>query len=70
MCPLLGQLGLKLLNRLRLGLSHLENHKFRHNFQECVSPIFSCGQDIETTTPFRPSLAPIKIVRGKPSFSR
>ena len=44
--------GLKLLTRLRLGLSHLGDHKFRHNFQDCVSPMCYCGQDIETTTHF------------------
>ena len=44
--------GLKLLTRLRLGLSHLGDHKFRHNFQECVSPMCYCGQNIETTTHF------------------
>ena len=44
--------GLTLLTRLRLGLSHLGDHKFRHNFQDCVSPMCSCGQDIETTTHF------------------
>ena len=27
--------GLKLLTRMRLGLSHLANHKSRHNFQDC-----------------------------------
>ena len=27
--------GLKLLTRLWLGLTHLGNHKFRHNFQDC-----------------------------------
>ena len=41
--------GLKLLTRLRLGLSHLGDHKFRHNFQDCVSPM--C-QDVETSTHF------------------
>ena len=41
--------GLKLLTRLRLGLSHLGDHKFRYKFQQCVSPVCSCGQDIETT---------------------
>ena len=30
--------GLKLLNRLRLGLSRLDEHKFNHNFKECVNP--------------------------------
>ena len=44
--------GLKLLTRLRLGLSHLGDHKFRHNFQDCVSPMCYCGLDIETTTHF------------------
>ena len=29
--------GLKLLTRLRLGLSHLNEHKFNHNFEECVN---------------------------------
>ena len=27
--------GLRLLTRLRLGLSHLNEHKFNHNFKEC-----------------------------------
>ena len=44
--------GLKLLTRMRLGLSHLANHKFRHNFQDCLNPICSCGQEIETTSHF------------------
>ena len=29
--------GLKLLTRLRLGLSHLNQHKFSHNFQDCLN---------------------------------
>ena len=44
--------GLKLLTRLRLGLSHLRYHKFRHNFQDCINPICVCGLEIETTTHF------------------
>ena len=45
--------GLKLLTRLSLlGLSHLRYHKFRHNFQDCINPIFFCGLEIETTTHF------------------
>ena len=44
--------GLTLLTRLRLGLNHLGDHKFRHNFQDCVSSMCSCDQDIETTTHF------------------
>ena len=44
--------GLKLLTRLRLGLSHLCYHKFRHNFQDCINPICACGIEIETATHF------------------
>ena len=43
--------GLKLLTRLRLGLSHLPYHKFRH-FQDCIGPMCVCGLKIETTTHF------------------
>ena len=43
---------LKLLTRLRLGLSHLRYHKFRHNFQDCINPICDCGLETETTTHF------------------
>ena len=44
--------GLKFLRRIRLGLSHLADHKFRHNFEGCVNPICSCGKEIETLTYF------------------
>ena len=44
--------GLKLLTRMRLGLSHLADHKFRHTFQDRLNPICSCGQEIETASPF------------------
>ena len=37
---------------MRLGLSHLADHKFRYNFQDCLNPICSCGQEIETTSHF------------------
>ena len=35
--------GLKLIKRIRLGLSHLPFHKFKYNFQETLNPICSCG---------------------------
>ena len=41
--------GIKLITRLRLGLSHFREHKFRHNFQDTLNPICSCGDDIEST---------------------
>ena len=44
--------GLKFLTRIRLGLSLLADHKFRHNLQDCVNPICSCGREIETSTHF------------------
>ena len=44
--------GLKLLTRLGLGLSHLRYHKFRHNFQDYISPIRTCGLEMETATHF------------------
>ena len=44
--------GLKLLTRLRLGLSHLRYHKFRHNFRNCINPVCVCALEIETTTHF------------------
>ena len=44
--------GLKLLTRLRLGLSHLRYNKFKHNFLDTIDPLCSCGSDIETTLHF------------------
>ena len=44
--------GLKLFTRLRLGLSHLRCHKFKHNFLDTINPLCSCGSDIETTLHF------------------
>ena len=36
--------------RLRLGLSHLNEHRFRHNFQDCLNPLCSCSLEIEDTS--------------------
>ena len=44
--------GLKLLKRLRLGLSHLHYHKLKHNFLDTINPLCSCGSDIKTTFHF------------------
>ena len=33
-------------------MSHLREHKFKHNFQDCLNPICSCGLDIESTSHF------------------
>ena len=44
--------GIKLLTRLKLGLSHLREHKFKHGFLDSLKPICSRGQNIETSTHF------------------
>ena len=42
-------LGVRLLNRLRLGLSHLRERKFRHNFADTLNPLCLCSLEIEDT---------------------
>ena len=43
--------GLKLLTRLRVQLSHLKEHKYRHNFADTFNPICNCGLlEIESTS--------------------
>ena len=39
----------KLLTRLRLDFSHLNEHKLRHNFNDTINPMCSCGKEPETT---------------------
>ena len=42
--------GIKLLSQLRLGLSHLREHKFKHSFQDSLNPFCSCGKgEVETS---------------------
>ena len=43
-------IGLKLPTRLRLGLSHLNEHKFCHTFEDCLNPLCSCSLKIEDNT--------------------
>ena len=44
--------GLKLLTRLRLGLSHWNEHIFNHNFQNCINPLCTCSLEVESTAHF------------------
>ena len=44
--------GIILLTRLKLGLSHLWEHKFKHDFLDSLNPTCSCGQNNETSTHF------------------
>ena len=42
--------GVKLITWLRLGLSHLREHKFKHNLQDLINPLCNFGHNIESTT--------------------
>ena len=45
-------LGVKLLTRLRLQFSHLNEHKFRHGFEDTVNTMCARGSEVETTEHF------------------
>ena len=45
-------LGIKLLTILRLGLSHLNEHRLRHNFQDCLNPLCSFSLEVESNIHF------------------
>ena len=45
-------LRLKLITRLWLGLSHLNEHRFNHNFNNCINPLCTCSLDIVSTVHF------------------
>ena len=44
--------GICLITRLRLGLSHLREHKFKHGFQDTLNPLCGCGNDVKSTEHF------------------
>ena len=44
--------GLNYLTRLRLGLRHLSEHKFKHNFSDCINPLCSCSFEVESVSYF------------------
>ena len=43
------QIGIELLTRLTLDLSHLRDYKLKLNFQGTLNPICNCGEDIKTS---------------------
>ena len=44
--------GLRLLTRLWLGQSHLNEHRFNHNFQNCINPLCTCILEVESVSHF------------------
>ena len=42
--------GLTFPTRLKLGLSHLNQHRCRRNFKDCLNPLWSCSLEIENTS--------------------
>ena len=45
-------LGLKLLTRPILIISHLNEHRCNHNFNTCMNPLCSCSLKVESTKHF------------------
>ena len=45
-------IGIKCITRIRLGLNHLREHKFKHSFQDTLNPICNCGNDVESAIHF------------------
>ena len=43
---------IKYLTRLRVGLSHLDEHKLKNNFQDTLNPFCICGSDAENPCQF------------------
>ena len=43
-------LDLKLLTRLRVGLSHLHEHKFIHGFNDVINPLCLCNTEVESVS--------------------
>ena len=42
-------IGLKFPTPLQLGFRYLNEHRFQHNFQDCLSRLCSCSLEIEET---------------------
>ena len=51
-CRICNSVGIRLLTHLCLGLSHLNEHTFWHDFADCVNLLCSCSIKPETTLHF------------------
>ena len=45
-------LGLKQLTLLRLGLSHLNERRFKHSLKNCINLLCACSLEVESTKHF------------------
>ena len=61
------EVDIKLLTRLRLGFSHLREHKFRYNFADTLNPLCPCNIDPETKIDFLGGAAISIILFGQTS---
>ena len=50
-------IGLKFFTRVRPGLSHLNKHNIKHNFQDCVNPLCLLSLEIESPLSFISALS-------------
>ena len=57
---------LKLLPRLRLDLTHLNDHKFNHNFRDCINPLCWCSLSVENNVHFFSTLPSFFIAKTNP----
>ena len=45
-------MGVKLITRLHISLSHLRKHKFKQSFHDTLNPLCNCGKDVKSSTHF------------------
>ena len=46
------RIGIKYITHIRLGLSHLREHKFKRRFSDTINPICNCVNDVESAIHF------------------
>ena len=55
---------MKLLTRLRLNFSHLNEHKFRHNFNDMINTMCNCAAATETAIHYLLRCRPYSVQRA------
>ena len=45
-------LDVKIFTCLSFQFSHLNEHKFRHGFEDTINVMYTCGSEVETTEHF------------------